>query len=72
MLWLAMKIVTPKVLEVVCSWLRNRDMHVLESKVRELYPLFNSSHYLDKNDKKIMVIKEKPIHINQARSEVNF
>ena len=58
-LWLAMQIVTPQVFEVVCSWLRQNDKMVLESKIRDYYPTFNSSNYLDRERNKIVIIKEK-------------
>ena len=57
-IWLAMQIVTPQVFEVVCTWLREKEKVELESKIREYYPIFNSSNYLDRDRNKIVVVKE--------------
>ena len=67
-LWLAMQIVTPTVFEVVCNWLREKDMVELESKVRDYYPVFNSTNYLDRDRKQILVVKEqiKTIQVKQT------
>jgi len=42
----------------VCNWLREKDMVELESKVRDYYPIFNSTNYLDRDRKQILVVKE--------------
>lgn len=34
-------------------------MFELESKIRDYYPLFNSSNYLDRDRNKIVVVKQE-------------
>jgi hypothetical protein len=70
-IWLSMHIITPQIVEVVCSWLRSQNKHVLESQIREKYPYFNAGHSLDRNKNQVLVIKEKivgPSTTNQVTS----